>query len=123
MNPSAEHRPTNALNRSACWLRTGIELAAKARNENQGGFHVHNSSRRADPDVAGRVADLAVQSVLGILPKRRSGTHRRNRPGPSSSWPVVNMNFAVDVCQSQKCVACPDGGNRLYPTICFQFSA
>jgi hypothetical protein len=38
MNPSAEHRPTNALNRSACWLRTELSWQQKLGTKIKEGF-------------------------------------------------------------------------------------
>ena len=52
-------------------------------------FYVHDSSGTADLDVAGSLAHVALQPVLGLLPERRSGTRRCCRPGIASRWPVM----------------------------------
>jgi len=38
------------------------------------GLYVHDSSDTADLDVVGCLANLALQPILGILPKRRTGS-------------------------------------------------
>lgn len=81
--------------------------------------YVHHSSSSADLDVAGRAAHLAIQPVLGILPERRSGNRRRSRPCIASGRTSMTLDLVVDVCQSQKTVACPNGGNWLQPTTYF----
>ena len=83
-----------------------------------GGFYVHHSSCTADLDVAGRVADVALQPVVGILPERRIGAGRGNRPGSAAGWPAVNV-LRLRCLLVTESVACPNGGNRFYPTICF----
>lgn len=84
-----------------------------------GRLYVHHSSSSADLDVAGRVAHLALQPVVGILPKRRIGPRRRGRAGTASGRSSVTWIYVVGVCQSQKSVARPNGGNWFHPTICF----
>lgn len=63
-----------------------------------GEFHVNDSACRVGVAVGGSIAIVAIQQIMGLLPKRRSGTGCNNRFGPTADGPIVKSNgYGLDV--------------------------
>jgi len=62
--------------------------------------HVHDSFGSADLDVAGRIAGVALQPVVGILPEWRTRPHRGGCPRSSTSWSFVTEHLVPVFCWS-----------------------
>ena len=63
-----------------------------------GGRHyVHDSAGIAGFVASWRIAHLALQPILGILPERWLGTRCGCSPRLAASWTVVNRGQSVEV--------------------------
>ena len=65
--------------------------------------YVHDSFSSADLDVAGRIAGVALQPVLGILPERWTRPRRGGCPRPSTRRSFVRESLFRVLLVTERC--------------------
>lgn len=71
----------------------------KSNSVTGGEFHVNDSACHPGVAVGRSIAIVAIQQIMGLLPKRRSGTRSSNRLGPTADRPSLKSKvygFNVD---------------------------